>query len=206
MVVRFTDNILNNIEQGGFITRQRIPKSLQIAAFFVVAFILIALASYFSNGRQENLIFFLFLFFIIAGLGVANYSFITIARRHINIAEFQNAIFASAVQIDTNFCMVMYKDGSIVYINQGFQDMFPAFMQTDSRTVYGLFKAENFPSHIQTQILHALEKNIHTELLLPLSDIHGNIVNIAVKIDAINRPFGYFIMRGKQNAFSHAHQ
>ncbi len=41
MVVRFTDNVIQNIEGTGFIVRDRVPRAVQIVITFFIAFLVI---------------------------------------------------------------------------------------------------------------------------------------------------------------------
>ena len=52
--------------------------------------------------------------------------------------EFQNAMLASAAQLSTRFCLITKRDGSIVYVDPGFQKLFPHFMQSNDRNIDGL--------------------------------------------------------------------
>lgn len=197
MVIRFTDNILENIEGTGFVVRRRVPRTTQIVACFIIAFILICMAYILSELWKTKPVFTFTLIVVISLLCWGTFRIITATRRLVMSSEYQNAMFASAAQIGARFCLVAHKSGSIVYIDPGFQAIFPHFVTGDSRTVTSLLTYANVPEHLARKIVSIMQKNSSETIMLPITGTDNNSIDIFVNIDPIARPKGYFIIRGR---------
>ena len=197
MVIRFTDNVLENIEGTDFVVRRRVPRAAQIIIAFCIGFILIFLSYSSTEEWKLRPLFTTTLTLVISTLGIGACFAILSARKLSMSAEFQNAMFASAARIGSRFCLVAHKNGTIAYIDQGFQTFFPHFSAGDSRTINSLLVYANIPEGLAHKIVSIMQKNTSDSVILEIKDEDGKGMELFVTIDPITRPKGYFIIRGR---------
>jgi len=200
MSTRFTDDLFHNTEGSDFIVRNRRPLAIRLFLAFAIAFIAIyTAASLMSamNTMGSKGIFFLILTLTIGVLGWVTMISASQHRDLVLATEFQNAMLASAVQLSTRFCLITKRDGSIVYIDPGFQKLFPQFMHGDGRTIDGLFTSAGILPDVIKKISTALERYQAERVMMPFKDAAGNITPMIITIDVLPRPKGYFLFRGR---------
>jgi two-component system cell cycle sensor histidine kinase/response regulator CckA len=197
MVTRFSDDLLNNTDGSDFIVRRRIPLAMQIMLVFLVAFVAIYVSASFMGGTGSKALFFLTLTLSIGTLtGLAIY-FSARLRDLVMATEFQNAMLASAARLSTRFCLIVKRDGSIVYIDPGFQKLFPHFMNSNDRNIEGLLAGAGIPRDMVQKIFLMLQQGENDRTLLSFRQDGGAMLQIMLSIDALPRPKGYFLLRGR---------
>ncbi len=134
-------------------------------------------------------------------------------KRLVNRVEFQNAIFANALNHNTEFCLIVYKDGRIIYADARFYERFKDYKQDinlDNILETGgivdqkkkvFYKALKNNSSIQTYF-SICEKGKTSNFLLSLNPVP---VNQEIALDnsktynlsfvPIARPQGYFVLK-----------
>ncbi len=197
MSVRFSDNILSNLEGSGFVVRSRVPRSVQIVMIFLLGFDAICFAAYLMNESNISFGFLMILLISIGGLGFVTYFFLSRFRKLILATEFQTAIFASAAQLGTRFCFVVNGDGLIFYVDPGFQKFFSSFIDSGNMTIKSLLEFTEVSDDLRVKMFTALRNNKSDHVILSFKSANGEKVNIMTTIDVIPRPKGYFIIRGR---------
>lgn len=197
MAFRFSDNIINNLEGTGFVVRNRVPRTLFIIIIFLSAFDLICLAAYLTNDTSVNAVFLVILLLSIGSLCALTFYFINRFRRLILVTEFQTAMLASAAQIGTRFCFIVNSEGMIFYVDPGFQNTFPAFMDSGNRTLWELLAFVETSADLNQKVLTALKQGKSEHIILAFKDKADQPVTAMMNIDVITRPKGYFIIRGR---------
>lgn len=197
METRFTDDIDENTDGSDFIVRKRRPFAVQILLVFLMVCISIYLAAVFVDGAGGGALFSGVLVFTIGLLGWFTIYLTQRNRDLVMATEFQNAMLASAAQLSTRFCIITKRDGTIVYIDPGFQKTFPHFISTGSHTVDGLLMSAEVPEDIYKQISKTLEKQAPLSITIPFKSPTGKPMPMVVAIDLLPRPRGYFLFRGR---------
>jgi len=196
-MIRFTDNILNNIENTDFVPRNRVPRSLQIVIMFLVAFDLICFSAYLTNDSSMSAEFLVILLVSISMLGFLTFFFINRFRKLILVTEFQTAMLASATQLGTRFCFIVNGEGVIFYVDPGFQKFFTSFIDSGNRTLKSLLAFTEVPDDLGAKIFASLKQNKSDHVILAFKGASGHPMTIVTTIDVIPRPKGYFIIRGR---------
>jgi PAS domain S-box-containing protein len=197
MSIRFSDNILSNIEGSNFVIRHRVPRSIQIIFTFLSAFLIICLASYVTDEANTNYKFIIILVISIGMLGYATYFFFNRFRNLLLATEFQTAMLASVTQLGTRFCFIVNKDGLIFYVDSGFQKTFSTFISSGSRSLNTLFMFMELSDEFREKILDTLKRNKNERVVMSFKNGEGNIISVVTAIDVIPRPRGYFVIRGR---------
>jgi two-component system cell cycle sensor histidine kinase/response regulator CckA len=197
MATRFSDDLSNNTDGSDFIVRRRIPLALQIMLVFLIAFIAIYVSASITNNTDSKALFFFTLTLSIGTLtGLAVY-FSARLRDLVMATEYQNAMLASAARLSTRFCLITKRDGSIVYIDPGFQKLFPHFMRSNDRNIETLLKGAGIQRDMVQKIFLMLQQGANDRALLAFKEDNGAPLNIMLSVDALPRPKGYFLLRGR---------
>lgn len=194
-VVKSMDNRQLASGQSDFVVRKRRPLWQGIlGVVFAVLPISIALSFIVVN----TVIFTVVLFAILSI--VAAYLFITIQRsRDLVLAtEFQNALFSSALGYSNKFCLIVKNDGTIVYIDRSFQELFPSFYKETRRSIDVLLEYGKVSKDERKIIFSAIEKRIHSKVVFDLIDAKNHSHRIMMSIEPIARPSGFILLRGRE--------
>lgn len=197
MTIRFSDNVISEVEASDFVARNRIPRSIQIVIIFLAAFNIICFSAYAMNESGISAAFLAILVLSIGTLGAVTFFFINRFRKIILATEFQTAMLASATQLGTRFCFIVNAEGVIYYVDHGFQKFFTSFVDSGSRTLKSLLAFTELPVEMGNKIFAILRQNKSDHLMLTFPGKNGQPVHIMTSIDVIPRPKGYFIIRGR---------
>ncbi|QOD38680.1 ATP-binding protein [Candidatus Wolbachia massiliensis] len=138
-------------------------------------------------------------------------------RYLLNIIEFQNAIFANALNHNTEFCLILHRDEDIVYADARFYERFKDHIDNHV-TLSKILEAGDISEKDKKALYHALKNNssiqVHIALnkrnrmfnfLLLFEPIPDNpqiavdsnkILNLSLA--PIARPHGYFVLKATQ--------
>ncbi|MDF0607410.1 response regulator [Wolbachia endosymbiont of Onchocerca gibsoni] len=142
------------------------------------------------------------------------------AKRHrylLSITEFQNAIFASALNHNTEFCLILHKDEGVVYADARFYERFKEHIDNNV-TLDKLLEAGNISEKDKKALYNALKNNSSTQVRIALSK-KNKTSNFLLLFDPISdnpqvaldnkkvlnlslapiaRPHGYFVLKATQ--------
>ena len=197
MAFRFSDNILNNIEGSDFVVRKRVPRSMFVLIVFLSAFDFICFSAYLTDDTTVNGMFLTTLLLSISALAAATFFFINRFRKLILVTEFQTAMLASATQIGTKFCFIVNGEGTIFYVDPGFQKTFSGFADTGNRTFRELLAFIDVSEEQKQKMYNALKHGKSDNMVLSFHNPEGKTITLMTTIDVIPRPKGYFIIRGR---------
>jgi two-component system cell cycle sensor histidine kinase/response regulator CckA len=197
MAIRFSDNLSDNTDGSDFIVRKRIPVPVQIILIFAVAFVAIYTTGCIISDTGGRVTFIVTLILTIGSLTWFTVYFSSRLRDLVLATEFQNAMLASAAQLSTRFCLITKRDGSIVYIDPGFQKAFPIFLQNTDRTIDGLLSGTGIAKEVIHKIILTLQQNLSDRVLLNFREGDGAAFQIMMTIDPLPRPKGYLLLRGR---------
>ncbi|MCA7010056.1 response regulator [Wolbachia endosymbiont of Tribolium confusum] len=171
---------------------------------------------YFSNVYSQHvnieinlLISTLMTFFVV--YNIKRYKYL------LNIIEFQNAIFANALNHNTEFCLILHKDEGIIYADARFYERFKDHINDDV-TLDKILEAGDVPEKDRKSLYHALRNNTSVKVCISLSKksrisnflllsepipdnpqiaINSN-KTLNLSLAPIARPNGYFVLKATQ--------
>ena len=125
-------------------------------------------------------------------------------RDLLNATEFQNALFASALGIGHKFCMIVSREGMVVYFDRPFQATFPDYMRQPERS-FDLFLTQG---HVgdgdKEKLTTALKQGTYEKIAFNIRCAGGEIRKMSVTVEPILRPSGYMLIRGRDEAQANA--
>ncbi|APR98025.1 ATP-binding protein [Wolbachia endosymbiont of Folsomia candida] len=135
-------------------------------------------------------------------------------RYLLNSIEFQNAIFANALNHNTEFCLILHKDEGIVYADARFYERFKDNIDDDV-TLGKILEAGGVSEKDKKALYNALKNNSSVQICIALSkknrvshflllfepipdnpQIATKILNLSLA--PVARPHGYFVLKATQ--------
>lgn len=195
MAIRYTDLDLDTSGARDFVIRKRTPTILQLAVLFSVT--LLASVSI-VVAVTDKFILTLLLFALIGFAGW--YVIVTMQRgRDLLMAtEFQNALFASALGLHNKFCMIIRRNGNIIYLDRLFQDMFPDFMRQQTRSIDALLEQGKVSRADSEKIYSAIERGVYEKVIFDIRGGDSRFTKVVMSIEPILRPSGFILLRGRE--------
>lgn len=201
MTERITDIAYSHSSPHDFVIRRRYPTLPQLAVIFF-SIVLIGASVVIAVSDKTALISILF----ILG-GASGWYMATLLQRNrdqLLATEFQNALFSSALGMNHKFCFIIKRDGSIIYQDRSFQDMFPDFIRQSARTLDLLLNFGKVSAGDQNRIFSAIEQGIYEKIIFDIRGGEGKFEKIIMTMEPILRPSGFVLMRGREYVESRA--
>lgn len=192
MSTRFSDQDTKH-EAQDFIPRRHAPTLGQTIFLFLSALV-IAVSITVSVASKPALISILFI--LLASVGW----YVVVQAQHTRdlllTTEFQNALFSSALGLNNKFCIIVKRNGTIVYLDRGFQEMFPEFLRQSRRNLDLWLDFGNAAPKDRDSLLAAIARPTPDRAVFSIES-RGRMQKIMVNIDPIQRPFGFVLLRGR---------
>ncbi len=201
MQVRYTDLNAGSHDISDFAIRRRTPTIIQLLVV-LTGVLLVAVFLTLSVESREHVLVLISALMALTGC----YTVMVIQRNRdlVLSTEFQNALFASALGINNKFCVIIRKDGSIIYLDRSFQAMFPDFLKQPRRTIDVLLEFGKVRSEEANKIYAAIEQGIYSKVLFEMRVAGNEYHRIVMSIEPIMRPSGYIMLRGRDYVESRA--
>lgn len=146
-----------------------------------------------STPLAEIILTVLFIFLVMLALEL--YVYIVVKKLHtIALAnEFQNMMFSSAMKVHTLFSLIANKERTVVYSDNRSVDIFTA---DKIATLDELLNQDGLKKDNKETLLKAIENGESTEVPFVYKDSKGKNRDAMIVLDPLERPAGYFIIRG----------
>jgi PAS domain S-box-containing protein len=196
VAIRVSDEHNNNKDNSDFVVRKR-PLGFQLALIFSIALVVISVAAAVPDQTGSSVFFFVILTATISSLGWITFLLMARNRDLVLSTEFMNALLAAAAQHKLRFCLIIKPDGSAAYADPGFHRTFPQFMRIGDQTIHSLLADPSIPKETSRKIADILDKKQNGQVIMQLTNTDGAKTPLMVSIDALPRPKGYFLLRGR---------
>lgn len=180
-----------------FVVRENKLKLWHAVGVFLIAFLLIFMTSEARDNIGGTPVFLLVLLCIISGMAWFTVYFIQTHRDMVLATEFQNALFANAAGLNTRFCFIIKRDGTIVYFDPGFQKVFPQFAKHERRNIDVLLAVAGIAKEDSERVLMHLERGTAGRVIFPMQMPDGPRT-IVLTMDPLPRPSGFYLLRGRE--------
>jgi PAS domain S-box-containing protein len=194
MQVRYSDLGREKQNATDFIVRQRTPTVVQLLVVAFVTLLVVTCLVLAVNDRNSMLSLVAAVIILTALYVVA---VVQRNRDLILTTEFQNALFASALGINNKFCVIIRKDGSIIYLDKSFQELFPEFIKQPRRTIDVLLDYGRVNKEESNHIFEAIEQGIYSKVIFNIRGAGKEYHKIVMSIEPILRPSGFVLLRGR---------
>lgn len=180
--------------QSEFILRTRYPTPVQVLALFGVAFMAICLA------YQTSRSFFQFSLLVLPVLGLVVGILAYYLQRthdHLLIAEFQNRLYSAALCTDDSLCLILRRDGTIVYTHRNIQTLYPQYQRTVHHTLDDILRMAGVEEKEAEQVCRTMGENRPVRRPVVVKDLQGTTHRTMLSIDPVPQVEGYYLLRGR---------
>jgi len=201
MAIRYTDLDPTASGASDFIIRKRIPTVAQLILLFAA---IVTVMFFGVTTIQDTFLLCVLLTVLLGGMGW--YVIVHMQGYHdlLLTTEFQNSLFASALGLNNKFCMIIRRNGTIVYIDRMFQEMFPEFLHQPKRTIDVLLEQGKVSSQDSEKVFNAIERGVFEKVIFEVRGADNRFTKIVMSIEPILRPSGFILLRGREYVESRA--
>lgn len=194
MAIRYSD-IPTKDMSADFVSRKYIPTVVQLGVVFIFVLI-IAITSAVLLTDKGLLIFLLTV--ALGTLGVYVIVQIQRTRDLVLATEFQNALFASALGFNNKFCLIIKREGSIIYMDNGFQKMFPDLSRERHLSIAIMLKLGRVAAVDREKVFEIIERGLHDRVIFDIRGSDNEVNKIVMSFEPIARPAGFILLRGRE--------
>jgi len=177
-----------------FVVRQQVPPVWQVLGGFVTLLLFLVM----TVPRIDSTLLIFFLFILLSTFGGYMLSLLQRSRDMILTTEFQNALFASALDYSYTFCIIIKNDGNIVYMDRAFHKLFPSFIREGALSLGNFLRHGKVEREEEQKILTAIEHCVHDKVVCTIFGSDRQAHKLVVSIEPIPRPAGYIMLRSRQ--------
>jgi len=194
--VRASDRAdLSNPGNEDFVVRKRFPSVRTMAQICVAAVIIVLGVALLV--RNDTLLGSL-LCVVVGSITLYLGRHIEKQQKILNATEFMNALFSSAVCRNHKFCIIVNQEGEIVYLDRGFQELFPEYMEQPKRELDLLLGMHDVAQEYRSKIFSLISGNVDGQVTFTAPTGSNRISQtINVIVEPIMRPKGFSLVRGK---------
>lgn len=195
MAIRYTDFSANDAMRPDFMPRKRKPTPQELVLIFLAALAISIILPVFVLNKMA-LIFWLSLLLAVGGWYVITE--IVRSRDLVLATEFQNALFASALGFNNKFCLIIRREGSIVYMDNGFQKMFPGAVRERVVSIAGMLRHGKVAALDKERIFSAIDKGVYDKIIFDIAGSDNLPTRIVLSLEPIIRPSGFILLRARE--------
>ncbi len=194
MAIRYSDFSKRNEKTADFVSRKYNPSLVKLVALFFLA---LACGIVITGFLLPPFYFVVMLTVVMGGLGT--YVIVEIQRtRDLVVAtEYQNAMFASALGYNSRFTMIIKREGTIIYMDNGLQKLFPDLMKERQFSMSNLLKMAKVGATEREKILDVVQRGNPDKMMFDMRAGDGRIHPIVLSVQPIMRPSGFLLLRGR---------
>lgn len=196
--MRFIESEFSNPGQLDFVPRERRAQIRNVLLAFMVAIVMIFAIGMTPGTVGGNTYAALSSISIVTIL-----CFYVIYSKQQNLdlvmaTEYQNMLFAQAAAIGSTFCILVKRDGTVIYANDGMRTLFPNFAYADSQALEGIFEQGGVRRTDRERIMAAIYSGQADRLIFPMKTSTGREQDYVLTIEPLRRPGGFLVIRGRE--------
>lgn len=178
-----------------FVARRRSPVLFTVVVITGVCFLLSCIFLFLIENTLWRVVLLATTF-----AAFCSYALIKIQHTHdlLMATEFQNALFSSAIGISHKFCVIMKQDGTITYLDQAFQELFPSFVQQGKRHVDVWLEQSKVAREEREEIVQALKRDGFSKIICVMRTANEGYYKMVLSVEPIVRPHGFVLLRGRE--------
>jgi PAS domain S-box-containing protein len=112
--------------------------------------------------------------------------------------EYQNLLFTQALGLGCAFCIMVRRDGTIVYSNDGLSKLFPRFDYAQSQALEGVFEQGIVRMADRDRLMAAIHSGSTEHLIFPIFNPYNEKTDYIITVEPLVRPSGFSIVRGRE--------
>jgi PAS domain S-box-containing protein len=190
---RYSD--INQERTSDFYVRKMTPSSIVITLVYLAGGLGLFLSGYYMKFHASSFSVYVLILLLVV-MGMALYGVLMLKRFQdmLTAAEFQNALFASAAGLRSQFSLIVRANGSVAYYSPGYMKI---FSHTDRSRLYDLetlLAADRIPQEFSQRIREALANSQDDSFVCPLQIDDSTVNQVRFTIAPISRPKGFLVI------------
>jgi len=195
MPIRYSDINAKKMPPSDFVIRHY-PLTIQQLLAIFLTFLLVILSIVTITIDKISLAILLFL--ALGSLGWYVIVLIQRSRDLVMATEFQNSLFASALHFNNKFCLIIRREGNIVYMDNAFRKMFPDLLKETHLSVANLLRHGRVDPLEAEQIYAAIERGVHDKIIFTIQGSDSRTHKLVMAVEPIVRPSGFILLRSRE--------
>lgn len=190
------DSLTQN--QMDFVPRERRNDIWHLIIAFITTMLVILISAFAPLFGHMN-----FYGPVLAVIAVAALCLYVIYRKQLSLdlvmsTEYQNLLFTQALSLGCSFCIIVRRDGTIVYASDGLANVFPRFDYAQSRALQGVFEQGIVRMIDRERIMAAIHSGTTERLIFPVFNHYNEKKDYIMTLEPLARPSGFAILRGRE--------
>jgi len=194
MPIRYSDFIKRSDKINDFVSRNYNPSLVKLLVYF---FATLAAGITITALVLPPLYFIISMTLVMAGLGSWVIISVQQLRDLLVSTEYQNAMFASALGYNSRFCIIIKREGTIVYMDGGLHKMFPDILKERQLSLSNLLKMARVPLGEREKVLDLVQHGTPDKILLDMRSADNRAHSVVLSVQPILRPSGFLLIRGR---------
>lgn len=194
MPIRYSDISRKTAKTADFVSRRYNPSLLRLVVLF---FLTLAICIGITSQLLSALNMIILLTLVMGGLGTYIIVEIQRLRDVITAAEFQNAMFGSALGYNSKFCLIVKREGTIIYMDKGLYKMFPDMLKERQFSISNLLKLAKVAPDDREKILDVVQRAKPNKMMFDIRSADNRVHPIVLTVQPIERPVGFLLLRGR---------
>ncbi len=192
MPIRYSDFKKRSESTADFVARKYDPSLLKLILLFFAA---LAIGISITALLLPPLYLIISLTVVMAILG--SYVLLQIQRTRdlVVSTEYQNAMFASAIGYNCRFCIIIKREGAIIYMDPGIQRMFPDLIKERQISLSHLLKLGRVSTVEREKILDMVQRAQSETTVFEMRSADNRIHSLLLSVQPIVRPAGFLLLR-----------
>ena len=112
--------------------------------------------------------------------------------------EYQNMLYAQALSLGSSFCMIVRREGTIVYASDGMNSIFPQFDYSRAKALEGVFEQGLVRKIDRERIMGAIHSSTPDRLIFPIINQYQDKKDYIITVEPMPRPSGFSLIRGRE--------
>lgn len=134
---------------------------------------------------------------------VALLGFFVVYRKQQNLdlvmtTEYQNMLFAQAASQGSILCLIVRRDGTIVYANDGLRTLFPNAAYGDAQSLTALFEQGGVLQPDRERFENAMASGKGEKVVFALKNKEGISQDYILTLQPLARPAGFVVIRARE--------
>ncbi len=191
-----TDSVMH--DQLDFVPRERRSRIARLVMVFAVAILLVFLLAYVPLLPRMDGYAPLVAIIVLALLCLYSVYYLQLALDTTTATEFQNLLFAQALNIGASAFILVRRDGSIVHANEGFTQLFPGSEHAQSQALDSVFEAGTVRKTDRERVMAAIYSNTSERLIFSLPKPYQPAQEYILTVEPLERPAGFSLVRARE--------
>lgn len=112
--------------------------------------------------------------------------------------EFQNMLFAQSMAIGNVFCIIVRRDGTVVYANDSIKKIFPDYHYSRTMALDAVMHEGSVTDIDRKRLMTAIGSDTADSMVLPIKNKKEEEVRYVLSIAPLSRPAGYSFIAGRE--------